>query len=420
METNKRLILKIGAIFIGVLLFLTFFSNTIYTFNLPSVVVEYPREGAITRTATGQGVVDFTVKDSYYAKISGKIELLATEGELVAEGSALYSITAADTLNEDIIRLKLEKAQADKAFSQTRLNNLRAGDADYDNEIQKARLAMEAAQKELADLQLLYEAGAIAQKDLDDKQAVVDNLSLQYQQQYERKQKALLELEKSVRDLQYQIEEYGLELQACAAGEITVAAERSGVVREIGGGVDSGAYIGQNELVMKIGVSSEDLQAVFALPENVDYLKVGDAVALSVKSRNIYNTGGEITRLIMEDGRLKAVVRFTAANVTGGETAEIKVQHTSDLYLKLVPLSAVRSGSFGEYVLYAEKVKSAFGYEYYAASVGIMVETKDNYNAAILLYTRSDNLPVIINSDKPISEGDRVRIVGGSDLVEIR
>jgi len=421
MDTNKKLIIKIGAIFIGVLLFLTFFSNTIYNFNLPSVVVEYPREGAITRTATGQGVVDFTAKDSYYAKIGGQIELLVAEGEIVAAGGLLYTVTAADTLDEDIINLKLSKAIADKAFAQQGLNDLRAGKSEYDQEIEKARLAMEAARKELADLRLLYEAGAIAQKDLDDQQAAFDSLDIQYQQQSERKQKSRQELEKSVRDLQYQIEEYELALLAGAEGEITVTAARSGIVREISGGVETGAYISPNELVMKIGVSDENLLAVFALPENTDYLNIGDAVTVSIKSRNIYNAPGEITRLIMEDGRLKAAVQFSAAaHVTGGETAELKVHNTSALYQNIIPLSAVRSDTQGEYILYAERVKSSFGYEYYARRADVWLESRDNYNAALWIYSARDRRPVIINSDKAIVEGDMIRIVSGSDLVETR
>lgn len=422
MEQNKKLILKIGAIFIGVLLFLTFFSNTIYSFNLPHVVLEYPREGAILRTATGRGIVDFVVKDAYYAEIGGIIELAVLEGEPVSAGSVLYTISAQNSLNEDMLRLRLEKARQDKAFAQTRLNDLRSGNVEQDKEVEKARLALEAAQKELSDFTLLFEAGAIPQKDLNDKQVAVDNLVLQYQQQTAKKQNALQELEKSLRDLQFQIEEHEMQLEAGSAGKITVTAERGGVVREVGNHIDSGVYISPNEAILKIGITDENYKATFALPDNVDYLNVDDVVALTIKSRNIYNAQGEIRRLFMEEGRLKAEVRFKAEGVSGGETAEIKVHHTSDLYQNLLPLSAFRSDSYGDYALYAERVNGPFGYEYYAKRVNVWENERDNYNVAVWMYLGSGDSkpPVIINSDKPISEGDRVRIVGGSDLVEIR
>jgi multidrug efflux pump subunit AcrA (membrane-fusion protein) len=364
--------------------------------------------------------VDFVVKDAYYAELSGKIELLAAEGEMVATGGVLYSINADYSAGQELLGLKLDKAKADKAFAQTNLGDLRAGKTEYDKEMEKASLALQAAQKDRDDIKLLYEAGALPQKDLDDQQVVVDNLHLQYQQQSDRKQKALQELEKSLRDIQYQIEEYEVELNAGTGREITVKATRSGVIREISANLDSGAHINQNENVMKIGVTEENLKAVFALPESVDYLKLGDAITLSIKSRGIYNVSGEITRLIMEDGRLKAEVHFAAEGVTGGETAEIQVHNTSDLFQNLIPLSALRSDAYGDYMLYAERVKSFFGYEYYARKTNVWVVERDNYYAAILIYLNDDKLPVIVNSDKPLSEGDRVRIVGGSDLVEIR
>ncbi|MCL1975938.1 MAG: HlyD family secretion protein [Firmicutes bacterium] len=421
MDAYKKLILKISAIFVGVLLFLTLFSHTIYTFNLPGVVVEYPREGAIIRTATGRGIVDFVAKDVYYADIAGKIELLVTEGEIVNAGNILYNISADDKLDADMLRLWLERAREDKVYAQTGLQELRVGGAEYDKEIEKTRLLLQTAQKDVEDAIALYAVGAIPKKDLDDKQAVFNNLQLQYQQQSQKKQNDVQELEKKVRDLQYQIEEYELQLNEGVKGKITAMAQQSGVIREIGANIETGAYINQNEQVMKIGVSEKNFKANILLPANVDYLKLGDDVTLSIRSRNIYNIPGVIKRLIMEEGRLQAEVRFAAEGVSGGETAEIMVHDTSELYKAIIPLSAVRTDANREYILYAERVKGSFGYEYHTKRLDIWVQAQNNYTAAIWLFSTSEEkIAVIVNSDKPIFEGDRVRIVGGSDLVEIR
>jgi hypothetical protein len=50
METYKGWIIKTGASFIAILLALTFFSNTIYTFNLPSIRTT-PSRGGLKRQA---------------------------------------------------------------------------------------------------------------------------------------------------------------------------------------------------------------------------------------------------------------------------------------------------------------------------------------------------------------------------------
>jgi multidrug efflux pump subunit AcrA (membrane-fusion protein) len=418
-DTGKRLILRLGLIFIGILLFLTFFSRTIYDFNLPSVVVDYPREGAITRSANGRGIVDFAVKDSYYAHVPGKVYLLVAEGEAVVEGGGLYSIVAdlqdlqrsleEYLRNEDALKLRLQKARADRGSAQ-----LSVSDA-----------AINAALKDLADAQILYEAGAIARRELEEKQTALDELQSRFQQ-------GLKDVQKSVGDLQFAIDQCELEMadnrreilrleeQIDAQGEIIVPAESSGIVRQISSLIDNGAFVGKNELIMKIGVTGAGFSTTFELPESVNYLNIGDTVAFNISSRNIYGISGEICGLIIAEGRLKATVQFVAADAAGGEVAEVKVQDTSELFQSVLPNSAVRSDSYGNHVLYVEAVKGFFGYEYYARRINVWLEANNSYNTAIRIFDNDGNVPIIINSDKAISEGDRVRIVGGSDLVEIR
>ena len=385
MTRIKKLILKIGAVFIGALLLLTFFSRTIYSINLPAVVLEYPSEGSIIRTANGQGIVDFTVKDAYYAEESGKVELLVTAGELVEAGRELFSITAEGTADADIIRLKLQRARSER-------DNLQ-------------NLDLAAAQKDMENSTMLYEEGIITKSQLDEQ-----ILSYQLKQQ---------DVNKTLRDLQYEIEEYELQLKDITRGTTIVTAKRGGMVREIDNDIDSGAYVNQNVMIMRIGVAEEGYKALFSLPENVDYLQLGDAVTFNVRSRSLYGVNGEINRLIMENGRLMAQVIFMADGVFGGETAEINVHHTSDLHHNILPLTAIHSDILQDYVLFVERVEGTFGYEYYARRANINIDSQDNYNAAVDL-SGSRRLPVIINSDKPVLAGDRVKVVGGSDLVEIR
>lgn len=419
MDTGKKLIVKIGAIFIGALLFLTFFSSTIYSFNLPSVVVEYPREGALSSSASGRGSVDFAVKDAYYAEVAGKVYLLVAEGETVAEGRALYTI-AADVEDwqrsleeyrreEDTLQLRLQKARTERAQAQQGVSGA----------------ALSAAQQEAADARLLYEAGVISLRELEEKQTALVEADFRYRQE-------LAEAEQAAVRLQYQIDECELELtglrqkiarlqeQPGAQGEITVTAASAGMVRQIGGGLESGAWAAKNELIMKIGVAEGGFMASFELPGSADYLKIGDTVTVNIGSGELHGISGEITGLLMIGGRLQAETRFAAQNVSGGEAAEIKVANTSQLYPSILPNSALRSDSYGDHVLYVEAVKGFFGYEYYACRTNVWLEDQNNYNAAIRVFNSEEKLPVIVNSDKPVSEGDRVRIVGGSDLVEIR
>ncbi|MCL1873109.1 MAG: hypothetical protein FWF85_03220 [Clostridiales bacterium] len=442
MDAHKKLILKIGLIFAGILLCLTFFSQTIFNFNLTSVVVDYAKAGAITRSADGKGVVDFAICDTYYAGIAGKIYLSVTEGETVEAGKILFSIVAdLEDLRQDLdgynrngdsLDLRLQKARGDRTYEEEQLNRIKSGQSDYDNEIAKISLSMQITEKELADLKALGEVGAVPQKEIDNKESDLANLRLQYQQQAERKQKAISDMEKSLADLAYQIEETEIDISANnqeierltkeinAQGEISVKAENAGVIRQINPGINNGAFVAKNQSVMQTGVLSEGFKTTFELPESVNYLSIGDTVNFNVGSRSIYNIDGEVKGLVIADGRLKMEVQFRSENLAGGETAEIKVQDTSELYEHVLPNNVISEDNRGSYVLYAEMAKGFWGYEYYARRMDVGVVSHNNINSAIRFHSYEENIPVIVSSDRMVFDGERIRIVSGSDLIAIK
>ena len=481
-HTNRRLIANIGVVFVSILLLMTFFSNTIYTFNLASVVLAHSTEGSIKRNASGTGIVNFSTTDYYYAGNSGKIALLVAEGESVAAGNELCTITAdLEDLNQSLeenkaagerLAFQLEKAAADQTYAQESLAQLKVGQAvssevsrvdtaEFDYELERLTVSVENAKKDLADLKILYEQGAVPEKDISDKQTTLDDLLRQIEQLNSRKQKAIedynravrqsneaaqksreqaatayedrkRELEKSIQDLRYQITECEqsiaankreiekYEAQLNANGKITVVSDRAGIVQTRNSNLGNGSFVNKNDLILRVGAKAEGFSAVFGLPENVDYLNVGDAVTFHIRSRSLYNVSGIIRNIRIENGQLRVEVQFQADGVIGGETAEINVHHTSTLYRSLVPNNAVRVDRDGEYLLFVEMVKSLIGNEYYARRVPFRVDQQDDYNTAGSIFSMDDRLPLIVNSDKPVQEGDRVRIVGGNELVGIR
>ena len=500
MDRNKRLIVRIGIVFGCILLLLTFFSNTIFEFNLASVVVDYPREGAISRSADGDGIVDFVLRDSYYTDAAGKISILASKGDVVSVGTVLYTIDAdraemeqsAEDLvdSEKILNLRLEKVRADALFAQENLDALKVGNIHeavtdtldtsvYDYEMNRIQSLMRVLEKELKDLTILHNQGFISEKEVTDKQTALGDLTRQYTEQEERKQKAIENynriaasnlkanqrarndaaeayeerkkaLEKNIADFQYQISEVELEIasihkkntklheQIAANGRITVLSDTAGIIKEINEKIDTGAYINKNELIMKIGNTEGAFKTEFTLPDSVNYLDIGDIVTFNIKSRNLYNLSGTIEKLTMEDGSLKAEVHFfdqnasnvsndsndsggeSAFTISGGETAQIRVHDTSELYQFILPNSAIRTDSMGDYVLYAEMVRGFFGDEYYARRVNVRIILQNDYNTAVWILSMDTKFPIIINTDKAVAEKDRIRIVGGSELVEIR
>lgn len=116
---------------------------------------------------------------------------------------------------------------------------------------------------------------------------------------------------------------------------------------------------------------------------------------------------------------LKGLPKEYVEGLSGGEATEITVQNTSDLYDAILPNSAIRMDTDGEYVLYVEKVEGFWRDAYYARYMSVIVREQNNYQAGVSI-PNEKRLPVIINSDRAISEGDQVRLVSGSDLLETR
>ena len=94
MAQPKSLIIKLSAAFLSVLLFLTFFSNTIFTLNLPGVVVGFPTSGVVASTHRGFGDIEFAEVSSLFAQDGGRINFAVGAGDSVNYGDVLFTTEA--------------------------------------------------------------------------------------------------------------------------------------------------------------------------------------------------------------------------------------------------------------------------------------------------------------------------------------
>lgn len=86
---NKRY-KKIFLVLVVLLLVLTFFSKSLYNYQLPVVTVASPKQGVLSFTVEGTGAFDYAHVDSFYAEIDGRIrEILVSVGEEVKKGQCL-------------------------------------------------------------------------------------------------------------------------------------------------------------------------------------------------------------------------------------------------------------------------------------------------------------------------------------------
>ena len=105
----KKKIIKAGIVFLGIVLFFTIVSKTIYTFLLPTVQVGRPSSGRIQEKILSSGKVghDAQLIKAKQVKVQSEIEGKVTacyteEGKHVKAGEALFELTG--TLEESVAK----------------------------------------------------------------------------------------------------------------------------------------------------------------------------------------------------------------------------------------------------------------------------------------------------------------------------
>ncbi|MBQ9979638.1 MAG: hypothetical protein IJP23_01070 [Oscillospiraceae bacterium] len=97
-KKNRGWVKNVAIIFLVVLLFLTFFSNTIMNRSLPEVSVKYAESGSITTQIRGTGTIEAVDTYQVTIKESRKIKSVAVSpGQQVAAGDLLFVLSEGDS-----------------------------------------------------------------------------------------------------------------------------------------------------------------------------------------------------------------------------------------------------------------------------------------------------------------------------------
>jgi len=314
-DNSKGLAIKLASGFIGVLLFLTFFSNTLISLNLPGVVVSEPTHGGVSATFRGSGKVEFAEVFTLFAEDSGRINFAVRPGDRVSYGSVLFTIETdreylIDRMEDEQSRLdatliNLARTQGDLEFEQSRLRSARANVNQlpattihppditrFEYEARRLQAAIEQAEDEHQTNIVLFNEGIISQTQLNDSVRRIDQLRESYarnaeemevilqrhadtvsdaeearrlaRQQQQQAHNAELEsirhrisnLEHSVRLLENEEADRRRSVQRLydqieKDGVMTVYAESHIAVREIPAGLESGMMVQRNQIIMR-------------------------------------------------------------------------------------------------------------------------------------------------------------------------
>ncbi|MFE5317635.1 efflux RND transporter periplasmic adaptor subunit [Paenibacillus sp. NPDC056579] len=371
---RKRTIRRAAGIFTGCLLLLTFFSNTYRQMILPKVSVEKPQISQLSYDIEGSGSIRPKRNVSLYDSSGWVVkEVLVKEGDAVTKGQPLIVLdpsTAEKNRADEQDRLAKQQLELEKLQDSLKLNGM-GGEASKLEEIKRQIAALK------LDMSIQARKIESIRKDIADKS--------------------------------------------------TLTAPFDGLIDDLQ--ADVGLTSSQGKAVVVLS----DLSQGWELETKVDAdsanrLITGETIDVKIKETVPRFVKGKVTEIDQADSggssnqsqsqsqnqnstsSMKLVtVAISDPKLIGGEQAEFQVSRKVGTPKPLVPKSAIKTDSQGEYIYTVEETKRPLGNEFRVRKKYVHTEDSDETNA-ILNGMISPDEKIVTETSEPISDGDQVRL----------
>lgn len=98
-----------------------------------------------------------------------------------------------------------------------------------------------------------------------------------------------------------------------------------------------------------------------------------------------------------------------AQNIVQGKTVSVTIQKSKNNYSSILPIEAIRIDASGEFILVMEEKNTVLGLQNTLVKIPVQVLDKNTVSAAVQAPVAA-NTQVVLTSDKPVGNGDRVRV----------
>ena len=372
--------------------------------------------------------------------------------------SARRSYESAQKSRDSAVR-KAEREVEDKQKKLDRLEEQGASD----EELERAELELERAGEDLEDIQeeedlKVEEARAkmyAAEEDYEDvdygERENQEDLRREYEDALEAEDEKLKEAGRKVQDLEeslYQamekvenarVSDAGTAAGEAAAREMSVLKQESmkldmeeiqkkqrkieefidskGQIKAPADGVvvDTGLQAGdriQDGRQLRLAVGGLEMKAqIDRETAGAGLLKKGSMmqVKLAGQSKNVETEVEDLNHLA-EDGKIQVTAGMPEGQGRLGDLVSFTANIESGIYPCVIPIEALREDNEGYYCLAAEPEKTILGEELKAVRIQVDVLEKSS-SAAAVSGPVTKEMKLITESGKPVSKGDRVRVV---------
>lgn len=411
-DTLQKKAVKALFAFLVLMIGCTMLSRAADSMTIPRIKVDTPKSKTIVDEVKAKGVVAKNREE----KIS-VVEGLKIDYVNISVGS---SIKVGDTLVEldkDDLQAKVDEIK--KNIEQEQKTLSRATE-DYNKAINTKKKAVQTALNEMNTAkQALDNYNNLSEEEKDS--MMEESLKADYESKKELYNSAVadsndtVDLDRSLQDTKdsLKIEEYNKELAKLqplldASGKIV--SEKEGIVTSVvaeNGGVTT-------DTIASIADKNEGYKFVGEIDKsNRTLAKQGQTVALNLGSSGIIEnlTIDSISKNDDNPDTLKVTVVLPVGIGEIDESGEIIVSSKSKKYGTCVPLAALRQGDGDSYyILVVTEKETVLGEELTAKKVDVKVEKRDGEYAAVSDGSLGRNDKIIIDSNKTVEDGDRVRL----------
>lgn len=411
-DTLQKKAVKALFAFLVLMIGCTMLSRAADSMTIPRIKVDTPKSKTIVDEVKAKGVVAKNREE----KIS-VVEGLKIDYVNISVGS---SIKVGDTLVEldkDDLQAKVDEIK--KNIEQEQKTLSRATE-DYNKAINTKKKAVQTALNEMNTAkQALDNYNNLSEEEKDS--MMEESLKADYESKKELYNSAVadsndtVDLDRSLQDTKdsLKIEEYNKELAKLqplldASGKIV--SEKEGIVTSVvaeNGGVTT-------DTIASIADKNEGYKFVGEIDKsNRTLVKQGQTVSLNLGSSGIIEnlTIDSISKNDDNPDTLKVTVVLPVGIGEIDESGEIIVSSKSKKYGTCVPLAALRQGDGDSYyILVVTEKETVLGEELTAKKVDVKVEKRDGEYAAVSDGSLGRNDKIIIDSNKTVEDGDRVRL----------
>lgn len=408
---RKKRILDLAKVFFGVIIFLTFFSKSFYSWTLPKVRTETISSGNLTKEITGNGIITAKERIEHYVSVRAQVkDIRVSVGDEVKKGGIIMVLDSRD-LEKELERNNIEllelKLQHDRLVSHRDSYLIK----DYEKRMKEMEDDIYYKEKDYLLYKELYEKGLesrynyeLKEKDYNDAKSKLESLREEFEREMENSSKDIEAAKLDITKKELDIRDIEEDINNCI-----IVAPSNGIIKGINFKKGMMAHDSVPAYVLDNMKSGFEMK-VDLISELSKYLSLGDEVEIKIKNQGNKVIDGVIKTISDKPNdfsRKVVTIDLGEADLSGGEAGELYLRKKIGAYDTIVPRSAINKDNQGEYVYVLEEKEGPLGVEYYVSRRSVTIGDSDNSYVGLLSGLLGNEV-VVVYSNKSLDDGCQV------------